>query len=104
MGTGAATAPPIVLHHAAAWVARCPGQDGTVQPIPVRCQPHWHGTGSDLTRWRGSARVHGRRGWLEVVVKALKQGAPIWIMTAKDAADLGRCRCDVEPLRIAIMP
>jgi hypothetical protein len=27
-----------------------------------------------------------------------------WVMTAEDAADLGRCRRGVEPLRIVIMP
>ncbi len=45
-----------------------------------------------------------RRRWPEVVVKELEQEVPTWAMTAADAADLGRCRRGVEPLRIVVMP
>ncbi len=45
-----------------------------------------------------------RRRWPEVVVKGLEQEVPTWAMTAEDAADLGRCRRGVEPLRIVVMP
>ena len=44
------------------------------------------------------------RRWPEVVVKALEQERPAVAMTAEAAADLGRCRRGVEPLRIVIMP
>jgi hypothetical protein len=42
--------------------------------------------------------------WPEVVVKSLEQEEPAWAMTADDAADLGRCRRGIEPLRVVIMP
>ena len=45
-----------------------------------------------------------RRRWPDVVLKDLAQEEPAWAMTADDAADLGRCRRGVEPLRIVIMP
>ncbi len=46
--------------------------------------------------------LHGRRP--DVVVKGLEQEEPDVAMTADDAADLGRCRRGVEPLRIVVMP
>jgi hypothetical protein len=45
-----------------------------------------------------------RRRWPEVVVKELEQEQPAVAMTADVAADLGRHRRGVEPLRIVIMP
>ena len=45
-----------------------------------------------------------RRRWPNAVVKELEQGEPTVAMTAEDAADLGRRRRGVEPLRIVIMP
>jgi hypothetical protein len=45
-----------------------------------------------------------RRRWPDVVLKGLEQDAPTSEMVAEDAADLGRCRRGVEPLRIVIMP
>jgi hypothetical protein len=44
------------------------------------------------------------RRWPDVVVKESDQEEPTWAMTAEDAADLGRCRRGVEPLRIVVMP
>jgi hypothetical protein len=45
-----------------------------------------------------------RRRWPDVVVKELEQEEPVVTMLAEDAADLGRCRRGVEPLRIVVMP
>ena len=45
-----------------------------------------------------------RRRWPDLVVKELEQEEPAVAMLAGDAADLGRCRRGVEPLRIVIMP
>jgi hypothetical protein len=45
-----------------------------------------------------------RRRWPAVVAKGLEQDAPTSEMVAGDAADLGRCRRGVEPLRIVILP
>lgn len=45
-----------------------------------------------------------RPRWPDVLVKGLEQEAPRSDMVAEDAADLGRCRRGVEPLRIVIMP
>jgi hypothetical protein len=45
-----------------------------------------------------------RRRWPNAVVKELEQEEPTVAMTAEDAADLGRCRRGVEPLRVVIMP
>ena len=44
------------------------------------------------------------RRWPDVVVKSLEQEQPAVAMLAGDAADLGRCRRGVEPLRIVVMP
>jgi hypothetical protein len=41
-----------------------------------------------------------RRRWPEVVVEELEQETPSVAMLSADAADLGRCRRGVEPLRI----
>ena len=40
----------------------------------------------------------------DLVMKSLEQEAPTVAMTAEDAADLGRCRRGIEPLRVVIMP
>jgi hypothetical protein len=44
------------------------------------------------------------RRWPNGVVKDLEHEEPDWAMTAEDAADLGRRRRGVEPLRIMVMP
>jgi hypothetical protein len=44
------------------------------------------------------------RRWPDLVMKELKQEEPTVAMTAEDAADLGRCRRGVEPLRLVVMP
>jgi hypothetical protein len=45
-----------------------------------------------------------RRRWPDVVVKTLEQEQPVVAMSRDDAADLGRHRRGVEPLRVVIMP
>ena len=45
-----------------------------------------------------------RRRWPEVAVKCLERKEPAVAMVAEDAADLGRCRRGIEPLRIVVMP
>jgi hypothetical protein len=42
--------------------------------------------------------------WPDVVVKNLEREEPAVAMSPADAADLGRCRSGIEPLRITIMP
>src|SRR6476661_4774826 len=44
------------------------------------------------------------RRWPDVVLKDLDHEGPMWEMTPDDAADLGRRRRGVEPLRILVMP
>ena len=44
-----------------------------------------------------------RRRWPEVVLKNLENEEPVWAMTPEDAADLGRLRRGVEPLRILVI-
>jgi hypothetical protein len=41
--------------------------------------------------------------WPDVVMKSLEHEEPAWEMTAGEAADLGRRRRGVEPLRVAVM-
>jgi hypothetical protein len=45
-----------------------------------------------------------RRRWPDVLMKALEQEQPAVTMLPGDAADLGRCRRGIEPLRLVIMP
>jgi hypothetical protein len=45
-----------------------------------------------------------RRRWPDVALKELGQEEPAVAMSPGEAADLGRCRRGVEPLRIVIMP
>ena len=45
-----------------------------------------------------------RRRWPDVTVKSLEQEEPSGVMTADDAAGLGRFRRGAEPLRIVILP
>jgi hypothetical protein len=52
------------------------------------------------TRSRLCCADDGLMSW----VKGLEQEEPDVAMTADDAADLGRCRRGVEPLRIVVMP
>ena len=42
--------------------------------------------------------------WPDATVKELQHEESTWAMSPADAADLGRCRRGVEPLRIVIMP
>ena len=44
------------------------------------------------------------RRWPDFLMKEFEQEAPIVAMSSGDAADLGRCRRGVEPLRIVILP
>ena len=48
----------------------------------------------DVLSWR----------WPDVVLKDLEHEEPTWKMTPDDAAELGRRRRGVEPLRILVMP
>ena len=85
----------------------------------------WRGTGVDgatSLRWNGRRRRHGmvmvshegidrcevedvlHRRWPDVVVKELEQEEPAVAMSPGDAADLGRHRRGVEPMRVVIMP
>jgi hypothetical protein len=43
------------------------------------------------------------RRWPDVVLKGLEREEPTWAMTPDDAADLGRRRRGVEPLRIMVI-
>jgi hypothetical protein len=45
-----------------------------------------------------------RRRWPDVLIKKRGQEEPTWEMLPDDAAQLGRCRRGVEPLRVVIMP
>jgi hypothetical protein len=45
-----------------------------------------------------------RRRWPAVVIKRPAREEPTWEMLPDDAAELGRCRRGVEPLRVTIMP
>jgi hypothetical protein len=45
-----------------------------------------------------------RSRWPSVMLKDLEQEEPTWVMTANDAAELGRRRRAAEPLRITVMP
>jgi hypothetical protein len=45
-----------------------------------------------------------QRRWPDVVIKKLGQEEPTWEMLPDDAAELGRCRRGVEPVRLIIMP
>jgi hypothetical protein len=45
-----------------------------------------------------------RQRWPDVVLKDLADEAPVWEMTADDAADLGSRRRGAEPLRVLVMP
>ena len=44
------------------------------------------------------------RRWTNAIVKSLEREEPTVAMLAGEAADLGRCRRGIEPLRIVIMP
>jgi hypothetical protein len=45
-----------------------------------------------------------RRRWPDVLVKKLRQEEPTWEMLPDDAAQLGRYRRGIEPVRLVIMP
>jgi hypothetical protein len=45
-----------------------------------------------------------RHRWPDVVIKEPEQEEPTWAMLPDDAAELGRCRRGIEPLRVVIMP
>ena len=45
-----------------------------------------------------------RRRWPDVLIKKLAQEEPAWEMLPDDAAELGRCRRGIEPVRLVIMP
>ena len=52
---------------------------------------------------RGVQDVLQRR-WPDAVIKKLGQEEPVWEMSPDDAAEVGRCRRGVEPLRVVVMP
>jgi hypothetical protein len=56
----------------------------------------------DIDRLEVQDMLHHR--WPEFVVKTLEQEQPVVAMLPGEAADLGRCRRGVEPLRIVVMP
>jgi hypothetical protein len=58
-------------------------------------------THEGVDRSEGQDLLHYR--WPDVVVKALENEEPIVAMSPADAADLGRYRRGVEPLRIVVM-
>jgi hypothetical protein len=45
-----------------------------------------------------------QRRWPDVLIKNRGQEEPAWRMLPDDAAELGRCRRGVEPLRLVVMP
>ena len=45
-----------------------------------------------------------QRRWPDVALKELEREGPTVAMSPDEAADLGRCRRGVEPLRIVVMP
>ena len=45
-----------------------------------------------------------RRRWSGVLINKPGREEPVWEMSPEDAAELGRCRRGVEPLRVVIMP
>ena len=45
-----------------------------------------------------------RRRWPDVLIKKRGQEEPTWEMLPDDAAQLGRCRRGIEPMRVVIMP
>ena len=45
-----------------------------------------------------------RPRWPDIVVKDLEAEEPTVAMSARDAANLGRCRRGAEPLRVVILP
>jgi hypothetical protein len=53
---------------------------------------------------RDEVRDALRRRWAEVIVKSLAQEMPPHVMVAEDAAQLGRYRRGIEPLRVVVMP
>ena len=59
-------------------------------------------THDDVNRSEVLDALRGR--WPDAAVKTLEQEAPTVAMSAEDAADLGRCRRGVEPLRIIVLP
>ena len=65
-----------------------------------------HSYGDGVARWLGSERGAGcvAPRWPDIVVKGMEHEKPSVTMSPIDAADLGRCRRGVEPLRIVVMP
>ena len=59
-------------------------------------------THEGIDRWEVQDALRHR--WPDVAVKSLDHQEPAVAMSPGDAADLGRCRRGVEPLRIVIMP
>ena len=45
-----------------------------------------------------------QRRWPDVLIKKPAQEEPAWKMLPDDAAELGRCRRGIEPLRVVVMP
>ena len=45
-----------------------------------------------------------QRRWPDVLIKKPAREEPTWEMLPADAAELGRCRRGVEPMRLTVMP
>jgi hypothetical protein len=45
-----------------------------------------------------------RRRWPSVLINEPGREEPVWEMSPENAAELGRCRRGVEPLRVVVMP
>ncbi len=45
-----------------------------------------------------------RRRWPGLAVRNLADEQPLVAMSARDAAELGRCRRGIEPLRVVVLP
>jgi hypothetical protein len=53
---------------------------------------------------RGEVQDVLHRRWPDVIIKSLEHEDPTVAMSPCDAADLGRCRRGVEPMRVVVMP
>jgi hypothetical protein len=62
-----------------------------------------YGAGDDIARGYRREVVDIMRP-PDIMVKSLEREEPAVAMSPADAADLGRCRRSVEPLRIVVMP
>jgi hypothetical protein len=59
-------------------------------------------THEGIDRWEAQDVL--RRRWPDIALKELEQEQPTVAMLPSDAADLGRCRRGIEPMRVVVMP